>query len=87
MHIEIIPLSQLQTDTTGLLTKCCDSGQPVVVRLPDDRFVAIQPLDANDEDDTLVSDLIDSNAEFRNLLQKLATSPRKPFAATSAGPK
>jgi len=34
MDIEVIPLSQLQTDTPGLLTKCCDSGQAVVVELP-----------------------------------------------------
>jgi hypothetical protein len=81
MDIEVIPLSQLQTDTPGLLTKCCDSGQPVVVELPDHRFVAIQSLDADDEDDSLVSDLIECNADFRDLLEKSAASPRKPFAA------
>ncbi len=41
MDIEVIPLTQLQTDTPGLLTRCCDSGQPVVVVLPDHRLVAI----------------------------------------------
>ena len=80
MDIEVIPLSQLQTDTPGLLTKCCDSGQPVVVELPDHRFVAIQPLDGDDEDDSLVSDLIETNAEFRALLEKSAAAPRRPFA-------
>ena len=87
MDIEVIPLSQLQTDTPGLLTKCCDSGQSVVVELPDHRFVAIQPLDAaDDEDDSLVSDLIDTNADFRALVEKSAASPRKPFGAKAAGP-
>jgi hypothetical protein len=80
MGIEVIPLIQLQTDTPGLLTKCCDSGQPVVVELPDHRMVAIEPLDANDENDSLVSDLIETNADFRALLEKSAASPRKPFA-------
>ena len=28
--------------------------------------MAIQPLDADDEDDSLVSDLIDTNADFRH---------------------
>ena len=82
MDIEVIPLSQLQTDTAGLLTKCCDSGQSVVVELPDHRFVAIQPLEASDEDDSLVSDLIDTNAAFQALLRKSAASPRKSFGAS-----
>ena len=85
MDIEVIPLSQLQTDAPGLLTKCCDSGQPVVVELPDHRFVAIQSLDAGDEHDTLVSDLIETNADFRALLAKSAASPRKPFAPKNVG--
>jgi tetratricopeptide (TPR) repeat protein len=85
MDIEVIPLSQLQTDTPGLLAKCCDSGQPVVVELPDHRFVAIQPLDADDEDDGLVSDLIDTNPDFRALVEKSAASPRKPFVPRDMG--
>jgi hypothetical protein len=52
-----------------------------VVELPDHRFVAIQPLDADDEDDSLVNELIDTNADFRALLEKSAASPRRPFAA------
>ncbi len=85
MDIEVIPLSQLQTDAPGLLAKCCDSGQPVVVELPDHRFVAIQPLDADDEDDGLVSDLIDTNPDFRALVEKSAASPRKPFVPRDVG--
>ena len=81
MNIEAIPLSELQTDTPGLLAKCCDSGQAVVVELPDHRLVAIQPLDSDDEDDSLVSDLIETNAAFRALLERSKAGTRKPFAA------
>lgn len=81
MDIEVIPLSQLQMDTPGLLTKCCDSGQAVVVELPDHRFVAIQSLDADDEEDSLVSDLMETNAAFRALVERSAASPRRPFGA------
>ena len=86
MDSALIPLTQLQTDTPGLLARCCDSGQTVVVELPDHRFVAIQPLDTDDEDDTLISDLIEKDAEFRALVEKSAASPRKPFATKNAGP-
>lgn len=82
----MIPLSQLQTDTPGLLTRCCDSGQTVVVELPDHRLVAIQSLDPEDEDDSLISDLIETNADFRALVKKSAASPRKPFAARNMAP-
>ena len=81
MNIEVISLSELQTDTPGLLAKCCDSGQAVVVELPDHRLVAIQPLDSDDEDDSLVSNLIETNAAFRALLERSKTGARKPFAA------
>jgi len=84
--MEVIPLSQLQTDTQGLLTRCCDLGHTVVVELPDHRFVTIQPLDASSEDDSLVSDLIENNADFRALVEKSAASPRKPFVTGNAGP-
>jgi hypothetical protein len=57
-----------------------------VVELPDHRFVAIQPLDADDQDDTLVSDLIDTNADFRALVERSAASPRKPFGTKAGGP-
>ena len=86
MDIEVIPLRQLQTDTPRLLARCCDSGQPVVVELPDHRLVAIQSLDPDDEDDSLISDLLETNADFRALVEKSAASRRKPFAAKNAGP-
>ena len=83
MDIKVIPLSQLKTDAPELLNECCDSGQAVVVELPDHRLVAIQPLDMDDEDDSLVSDLIETNAAFRALLERSRRTARKPFPATS----
>ena len=82
MDIRVIPLSELQSDAPELLNKCCDSGQAVVVELPDHRLVAIHPLDTNDEDDSLVSDLIETNEAFRRLLGRSRAAARKPFPTT-----
>ena len=79
MDIEMIPLSQLQTNPHGLLSECCDTGRPLVVELPDHRLVAIQSIEPNDTDDSLVSDLLESNAAFRALVEKSKASPRKQF--------
>lgn len=79
MGIEVIPLSRLQSETSDVLAKCCDSGSPVVVELPDHRFVAIHPLDTDDESDSLVSVLLESNEAFRDLVVKSAASRRRPF--------
>jgi hypothetical protein len=81
MDIEVISLSQLQTDPRGLLSECCDSGRALVVELPDHRLVAIQPLEPDDSDDSLVSDLLETNPSFRALVEKSKASPRKPFVA------
>jgi hypothetical protein len=60
------------------LVECADSGQAIVVTLPDQRLVAIQALDAA-EDDSLVDDLLRSNPEFQTLVAKSKAGPRKPF--------
>lgn len=78
MDTKIIPLSRLEADPQRALTECCESGQAIVVELPDHRLVAIQSLEAND-DDPLVSDLLESNPAFRALVAKSKGSPRKPF--------
>ena len=70
MVIKVIPLSQLQTEAPELLSSCCDSGQAVVVELPDRRLLAIQPLDPDDESDSLVNELIETNVAFRALLER-----------------
>ena len=79
MDTKVIPLRELQTNTEGYLRLCCDSGQPIVVELPDSRLVAIQPLET---DDDLVNELIETNPAFRALLARSAASPRKPFQPT-----
>ena len=42
MDIKTIPLSRLETNLRATLVECADSGQAVVVTLPDQRLVAIQ---------------------------------------------
>jgi hypothetical protein len=66
----------------GTLSECADSGQAFIVELPGDRFVAIQPLDPGD-DDSLVSELLASNAAFQALDAKSKAGPRKPFGGGS----
>ena len=78
MSIKQIPLSRLEADPTGTLKECADSGQSIVVELPDHRLVSIQTLEPGD-DDSLVDDLIESNPTFRALIEKSKASPRRPF--------
>jgi hypothetical protein len=83
MDIKTIPLSRLEADLQGTLRACADSGQAFIIELPDLRWVAIQSLDPS-EDDSLTSDLLESNAAFRALVAKSKASPRKSFP-TNAG--
>lgn len=83
MAIKTIPLSQLEADPKGTMSRCADSGQTLVIELPDHRLLAIQPLDPAAEDDDLVSELLESNAAFQALVAKSKASSRKPFAANS----
>ena len=78
MSIKLIPLSRLEADPQGTLSECLDSGEALVVELPDHRLVTIQGLEP-DEDDDLVDRLIESNPAFRALVEKSKASPRKPF--------
>jgi hypothetical protein len=78
MGIKTIPLSSLEADLEKTLNECSKSGQTLVVELSDQRFVAIQSLDPND-DDSLMDDLLTSNSEFRALVAKSKAGPRRPF--------
>lgn len=78
MAIKTIPLRRLEADPLGTLNECADSGQAVVVALPDHRLLAIQPLDPS-EDDSLTSELLESNPKFQALVAKSKASLRKPF--------
>ncbi len=84
MAIKTIPLSRLETDLAKTLNECADSGQTVVVEMPDQRLLAIQPLDPQ-EDDTLMDELLASNPKFQVLVAKSKASPRKPFPLGDAG--
>jgi hypothetical protein len=52
--------------------------------MPDQRLLAIQSLDPQ-EDDQLMDDLLASNAQFQELVAKSKASPRKPFTAEGGG--
>jgi len=78
MGIRIIPLSRLEADPEGTLSECLDSGEALVVELPDHRLVSIQALDPTD-DDSLVDELLESNPSFRALVERSKASPGIPF--------
>lgn len=80
MAIKSIPLSRLETDLAKTLNDCAESGDTVVVEMPDQRLVAIQSLEPR-EDDDLIEELLASHPKFRALVAKSKASPRKPFAA------
>ena len=79
MDIKTIPLSLLEMGPKGTLNECADSESILVVELPDQRLVAIQSLEAT-EDDDLVNELLESNAAFRAMVAKSKASPRKLFS-------
>jgi hypothetical protein len=56
----------------------------VVVELPDQRLLTIQPLDPQ-EDDTLMDELLAANPKFQELVARSKRSPRKPFVAGGQG--
>lgn len=64
MAIKTIPLSRLEADLRETLNECADSGQTLVVEMPDQRLLAIQALDPQ-EDDTLMDELLASNPKFQ----------------------
>ncbi len=84
MAIKTIPLSRLEADLKKTLNECANSGETVVVELPDQRLLAIQSLDPQ-EDDALIDELLASNLKFQALVEKSKASPRKPFAAGESG--
>ena len=84
MAIKTIPLSRLETDLEKTLNECADSGQTVVVEMPDQRLLAIQSLDPG-EDDSLVDELMASNPKFQALVAKSKAGARKPFGGGNRG--
>jgi hypothetical protein len=88
MAIKTIPLTCLEADLEKTLNECAESGETVVVEMPDQRLLAIQSLEPQ-EDDTLVDELLASNLasnpKFQALLAKSKASPRKPFSLGKQG--
>lgn len=78
MAIKTITLSRLETDLAKTLNECADSGETMVIEMPDRRLLAIQPLEPR-EVDALTDELLASNPEFQALVAKSKASPRKPF--------
>ena len=78
MAIRTIPLSRLETDLRKTLNECAESGQTLVVELPNQRLLAIHSLEPN-EDDSLIDELLASNPQFQALVAKSKASPRRPF--------
>jgi hypothetical protein len=78
MNTKTIPLSRLKTNLVKTLTECADSGETVIVELPDQRLLAIRPLDS-EEDDDLINKLLESNPRFQALVAKSKAGARKPL--------
>ena len=83
MAIKTIPLSRLETDLKKTLNECADSGETVVVEMPDHRLLTIQSLDLHE--DSLIDELLESNPKFQALVAKSKASPRKPFTVGERG--
>ena len=84
MAIKTIPLSRLGKNLRKTLNECAESGDTVVVEMPDQRLLAIQPLQAQ-EDDSLMEELLASNPKFQALVKKSKASARKPFPISENG--
>jgi hypothetical protein len=78
------PLSRLETELRKTLHECAESGETVVVEMPDQRLLAIQPLEPH-EDDSLMDELLASNPKFQALVAKSKASPPKPFSPQQQG--
>lgn len=79
MSIKVIPLSSLEADPGGTLSECLESGEALVIEMPDHRLVSVQSLEPGD-DDNLIDRLLESNPSFRALVAKSKASPRRPFS-------
>jgi len=53
-------------------------------QMPDERLLAIQPLDPQ-EDDWLIDELLASDPRFAALVAKSKAGPRKPFSPKDPG--
>ncbi len=84
MAIKTIPFSLLETELQKTLDECAESGQTVVVEMPDHRLLAIQSLDPH-EDDSLIDELLAANPKFQALVAKSKAGSCMPFAPGEQG--
>jgi hypothetical protein len=80
MAIKRIPLSSLARDLQKTLNECAESGETIVIEIPDQRLLSIQSLEPQ-EDDGLIDELLATNPKFQALVEKSKASPRKAFTA------
>ena len=78
MTIKTIPLSQFEGNPVKTLNDCADSGETIVVELPDHRRVMMERFDP-DEDDCLADNLLANNQDFQAMVDHSLASGRKPF--------
>ena len=83
MDTKLITLSELQADPAGVLGRCVDTGEGLVVDLPNRGRVSIQPIEPGDE---LIDELIAGNAAFRAMLERSLAGPREPLPLDEPGP-
>lgn len=82
MDIKTIPLVRLEANLRATLAECADSGEAVFIEMPDQRLLAIQPLDSI-ESESLIDDLLQSNPAFQALVTKSKAGNRKPFVPSA----
>ena len=76
MSTKVMSLSEFAAaDPVQLIQDCCDSHETLLVEFPDHRRVRIE----STEDDDFMNRLIESNAEFRQLLKESAAGPWHKF--------
>ena len=82
MGIKVIPLRELEADLGRTLAACLDSGEAVVVEVPDHRLVSIRSLEPAD-DDPLIDELLASNPAFQAMVERSGSTERLPFPLRS----
>lgn len=78
MPMKTIPLNRLAENLDRTLIECAESGETLVIELPNQRLLAVQSLDPQ-ADDELVDELLATNPDFQRLLAESKASPRKAF--------
>jgi hypothetical protein len=76
MSTKVMTLNEFAAaDPIKVIQDCCNSHATILVECPDHRVVRIETT----EDDDFMDRLIESNAEFRQLLKDSAAGPWHPF--------